>query len=254
MISLSLPSAKSADRSPRSPLRFLWTLSSNRPFLFVYYKKAVYRDGRRYQTLVPVRHFAAEKTVPGAEAKRPEVDDFLLALARDADERWVQDEGTVARLMQAERPNVEAALRRAATRGDDEYVATLVSAAGRAFRRQFGLVSSRHWLTEGRAAANRIEDAAAWATLTYYLGEVARLQDDYDQAAQLYRQACEVFREICDRRGEANCMRCLGDVAQVQGDPDRAAELFQEAREVYREIGVRVSEANCTLEIGRAHV
>ena len=213
-------------------------------------RRLVYRDGRRYQTLVPVRHFAAEKTVPGAEAKRPEVDDFLLALARDADERWVQDEGTVARLMQAERPNVEAALRRAATRGDDEYVATLVSAAGRAFRRQFGLVSSRHWLTEGRAAANRIEDAAAWATLTYYLGEVARLQDDYDQAAQLYRQACEVFREICDRRGEANCMRCLGDVAQVQGDPDRAAELFQEARAIYHEIGDRLGDANCTLGLG----
>jgi tetratricopeptide (TPR) repeat protein len=213
-------------------------------------RRLVYRDGRRYQTLVPVRHFAAEKTVPEAEAKRPEVDDFLLALARDADERWVQDEGTVARLMQAERPNVEAALRRAATRGDDEYVAALASAAARALHRQFGQASSKHWLEEGREAANRIEDAAAWAKLTYHLGEVARMQSDHDRAAELYREARAVYREIGVRLGEAHCTHGLGEVAWMQDDYDRATELFQEARAVYREIGDRLGEANCMRGLG----
>jgi tetratricopeptide (TPR) repeat protein/energy-coupling factor transporter ATP-binding protein EcfA2 len=215
-------------------------------------RRLVYRDGRRYQALVPVRHFAAEKTVPEAEAKRPEVDDFLLALAQEAYERWIEGDEAVAvvRLMQAERPNVEASLQRAVSRGDDPHVAALVSAAARTFERQFGKSSSKKWLEKGRAAAKRIEDSAAWARSTYHLGEVARMQDDYDRATQLLQEAHEVHHEIGDRFGEANCTQGLGCVGLVQDDPDRAIQLLQEARAIYCEIGNRLGEAHCTKCLG----
>ena len=218
-------------------------------------RRLVYRDGRRYQALVPVRHFAAEKTVPEAEAKRPEVDDFLLALAQEAYERWIEGDETVAvvRLMQAERPNVEAALRRAVSRGDDEYVAALASAAARALHRQFGQASSKHWLEEGREAANRIEDAAAWAKLTYHLGEVARMQGDHDRAAELYRQARAIYRETESRRGEAECTEGFGHVAFAKDDYNKATQLFQDACVVYREIGDWYSLAFTRYNLGLAH-
>jgi tetratricopeptide (TPR) repeat protein len=215
-------------------------------------RRLVYRDGRRYQTLVPVRHFAAEKTVPEAEAKRPEADDFLLALAQEAYERWIEGDETVAvvRLIQAERPNVEASLQRAVSRGDDPHVAALVSAAARTFERQFGKSSSKKWLEKGRAAAKRIEDSAAWARSTYHLGEVARLQADFDQATQLLQEAHEVHHEIGVRVSEAHCTQGLGDVARMQGDHDRAAELYRQARAIYRETESRRGEAECTEGFG----
>jgi tetratricopeptide (TPR) repeat protein len=212
-------------------------------------RSLIYREDGRYRMLVPVWHFAASRPTGLSKAKRSEVDAFLLQLAQQADEEWVEDEGTWARRMEAELPNIEEALRRASERGDDAFLANLTDAARRAFTRSFGR-SSREWLAKGREAARHIGDRHIQGSLTRYLGEVARLQGDLSAAKGFFDTARSICQDIGDRRGEAKATCGLGDVARLQGDPGAAEDFYDDARSICQDSGFRLGEAHATWGLG----
>jgi tetratricopeptide (TPR) repeat protein len=213
-------------------------------------RSLIYREDGRYRMLVPVRHFAASQPTGLSEAKRPEVDAFLLQVARQADEESVEDDGTWTRRMEAELPNIEEALRRASERGDDTFLANLTYAARRAFERSFGRKSSREWLATGREAARRTGDERIQGDLTFYLGEVARLQHDHGAAEDFYDDARSIYQDVGYRRGEAYATDGLGDVALHQGDPGAAEGFYNTARSIHQDVGDRLGEANATRGLG----
>ena len=212
----------------------------------------VYREGGRYRMLVPVRHFAATKATPDNEAWRSELDAFLLALTQDSleRERWIRDDGSLYRLMDAELPNIHAALERAAHRGDDAYMAAMTQDLRRMYGRNFGKAESKTWLVKGQDAAHRIGDQYAWAQCTKGLGEVARLQDDYEAATGYYEAALARYKEIGDRLGAAHCMWGLGEVARLQNDYEAATGCYEQALDAYETLGDRFGAAHCTTGLG----
>jgi tetratricopeptide (TPR) repeat protein len=61
------------------------------------------------------------------------------------------------------------------------------------------------------------------------LGDVARCENRYLEAEQLYTEALGIFRDSGDQEEIAILLHNLGCVAQVRGDPSQALALFREA-------------------------
>ncbi len=99
-----------------------------------------------------------------------------------------------------------------------------------------------------RQQRNRRLEAAALRGL----GEAARMQDRYGEAAGHYGDALAIYRAIGDRSGEANALRGLGGAARMQARYGEAAGHYGEALAISRAIGARVGEANALVGLGEA--
>ena len=78
----------------------------------------------------------------------------------------------------------------------------------------------------------------------YFLGQTYRdqeylcfLQDDFDQAEQLYQQSMELSRSVDDPYGLAQAEVQLGEIALQNNKPDLALQQFNRALEACLEIG-----------------
>ena len=92
-----------------------------------------------------------------------------------------------------------------------------------------------------RQQRNRRLEAAALLGL----GEAARMQARYGEAAGHYGEALAISRAIGARSGEANALRCLGEAARMQ-------DRYGEALAISRAIGDRYGEANALRGLGEA--
>jgi hypothetical protein len=70
------------------------------------------------------------------------------------------------------------------------------------------------------------------------LGDVARLQDRYDEATERYQQALPIYRQIGARLGEANTLVSRARLAIASGERAQAASEMAEAIRIYRAIGL----------------
>ncbi len=82
------------------------------------------------------------------------------------------------------------------------------------------------------------------------LGDVDLSLSDHESARARYESALEAYRELGDRLGEANCIKALGDVDLSLSDQESARARYESALEVYRELGDRLGEANCIWSLG----
>ncbi len=101
-----------------------------------------------------------------------------------------------------------------------------------------------------RIAELEVADPRLTANSNKRLGDVELLLTDYESARARYESALEVYREIGDRLGEANCIWALGQVDRMLSRNESARARYESALEAYREIGDRLGEANCILALG----
>jgi hypothetical protein len=87
---------------------------------------------------------------------------------------------------------------------------------------------------ESLAIFRELGDKRNIATLLNNLGDVARHQKDYAQAASLYAESLTLLREVGERVSMAFCFEGLAAVACALGQAERAAHLFG-AAEALRE-------------------
>ncbi|MDQ3151707.1 MAG: tetratricopeptide repeat protein, partial [Actinomycetota bacterium] len=106
-------------------------------------------------------------------------------------------------------------------------------------------------LTQALPIHRQIGDRLGEANAIQALGDVARMQARYDEAAQRYEQALPIYRQIGARLGEANAIKALGDVALAQDRYQDAAQRYEQALPVYRQIGDRLGEANTRVSRAR---
>jgi tetratricopeptide (TPR) repeat protein len=100
---------------------------------------------------------------------------------------------------------------------------------------------------EGLALFRIMDDKPGIARALNALGELARLDGDYERARELYEECLAISRETGDRQREALMLGCLGYVAQHQGDYGRAEALIVEALALLRELNFRYGAATFLL-------
>jgi len=82
------------------------------------------------------------------------------------------------------------------------------------------------------------------------LGAIARLQGNFQQAAQLHRESLTLCQEFEERRGIALCLNNLGLLAYDMQDYPAAEQHLRESLTRYKEIGHRYGVAFALCNLG----
>ncbi|MFF4443703.1 BTAD domain-containing putative transcriptional regulator [Streptomyces sp. NPDC001502] len=98
--------------------------------------------------------------------------------------------------------------------------------------------------------AREIGDQGVAAAALQALGTVSRRRREYDRAHDHCAQSLALFRELGDRGGEARCLTDLGIVHERQGRYGAAHEHHRQALHAYRETGSRIGETVVLNNIG----
>ena len=73
---------------------------------------------------------------------------------------------------------------------------------------------------------------------------------EYENAREYHEESLAIFRDIGNRKGEAQSLSNLGPVAQAVGEYENAREYHEESLAIFRDIGDRQGEANSLVDLG----
>ena len=214
--------------------------------------------------------------------------DYYLEATRAAAGRLPQEEALA--WLEAERPNVHAAVGYAAAHGRPGHACGLSEAMSEFFRRQghwdqalalhgTALEAARqagdqraeasalghlgrinHWSGDRPAAIaaytralelhRGLGDRPAEASMVYQLGVLQYYLDDYPAADAGLARALELYQDLGDRLGVAATLRDLGIVRALSGDLHAAAARLEQSLELYRELDDPIGEAKTLMDLG----
>ena len=199
------------------------------------------RPEARFTMLETIREYALEQL-----EKRGEADDmsqmhaeYYLALAGAAEphlmgaeaEEWLER-------LESDHNNFRAALRWALDEGEHEIALGIAGALGRFWSLYGYLSEGRRWLDEvmSRRSAAATGDRAR---VFQWAAALARKQDSYEEARDLYGSSLILYRELEDMAGTAEVLEHLAMLNVLQGDYDAGLRLSEEAMEMGRKLGDR---------------
>jgi tetratricopeptide (TPR) repeat protein len=99
-------------------------------------------------------------------------------------------------------------------------------------------------------AAQQGTDRRVIAGILNNLGEVARLQGDYEAARKSYQQSLDLAQALGDRQVIANILVNLGIVAESRGDYEAARKSYQQSLDLAQALGDRQVIAKILLNLG----
>ncbi|KAG8857450.1 hypothetical protein FRB96_005749 [Tulasnella sp. 330] len=85
------------------------------------------------------------------------------------------------------------------------------------------------------------------------LGDIHWTQGRHAEAQAVYEQACRMYKDLDARRGVANCLSGLGDIHCAQGRHAVAQAIYEQASKIYGDLGDRYGVANCLSGLGDVH-
>ncbi|MFJ9713632.1 tetratricopeptide repeat protein [Streptomyces sp. NPDC101234] len=89
------------------------------------------------------------------------------------------------------------------------------------------------------------------ANTLWCLGRLYYAINEYQQAAEHFREAVDVYRQIGERRGEANTLWDLGRATQFTVGLRQSGALYEQAKPLYQELGDHNSESNVLHDLAR---
>jgi non-specific serine/threonine protein kinase len=92
---------------------------------------------------------------------------------------------------------------------------------------------------EGLKLFRELDDKPGMTQALNNLGELIRMDGDYERAGRAYEECLAISHKIGDRQREAIMLGNLGYVAQHQGDYERAETLTRQFLTLWREFGSR---------------
>jgi predicted ATPase len=246
----------------------------------------------RFTMLGVVREYALDRLDEAGEcdAARRDLAAYLVRYVEDAQPfgaeqvRWID-------ALEAERPNVLAALQHARDAGDAETVLRLCAGMAPLWEMHGHLAEGALWLdqalqrsagtvSEARAEAlagaahlarSRLDfdtarahleealrideergDLRRRARVLKDLGIVAGESDDHETAREWFRRAIAAFQAVGDRRGEAQSLNNLALSTEASGDLRGSLEMYARALTVLREVGDMLSVARLLNNVGGA--
>jgi tetratricopeptide (TPR) repeat protein/DNA-binding SARP family transcriptional activator len=156
--------------------------------------------------------------------------------------------------LDAERPNLVAAIAHTATHGWPTHTTSLSATLCDYFYYGSHHAEALTIHTHARSAARHIGD---WAAEAYALTNLGYAHDGvgrHAQGADHLRQAISLFRELGDRAGEARALTTLGMVNWRPGHHKQAADHLQEGLTLFRELGDRGGEASALENLGLIYI
>ena len=193
----------------------------------------------RYDMLETVREYALERLAAAGDEQRLRASHaaHFTALAEAAEAELTSDpQGKWLRRLEAEHPNLRAAIAWAGRAGETALELRLVSAIARFWR-------IRGHMREARAsldAALARSDGGSPELHAHALAAAAAValsQGDYDAMARFARDGLARFEELGDERGMAEVLDRLATAAANQGDLDGSMALYERSLALWRELG-----------------
>ncbi|HET9494149.1 MAG TPA: helix-turn-helix domain-containing protein [Chloroflexia bacterium] len=195
----------------------------------------------RFTMLETIREYALEQL----EA-RDEADDthqmhaeYYLALAGAAEPHLMGAEAEEwLGMLESDHDNFRAALRWALDEGEHEIALGIAGALGRFWSLYGYLTEGRRWLDEvmSRRSAAATRDRAR---VFQWAAALARKQDSYEEARDLYGNSLILYRELEDLAGTGEVLEHLAMLNILKGNYDTGIRLAEEAIEMGRKLGDR---------------
>lgn len=204
-------------------------------------------DEPRYGMLETVREYASGELAASGEMEAVCASHmrFFLDLVERAGEHLVgPDEGRWLARLEAEHPNLRAALRWAIERGDAEAAVRFAAVLWRFWATHGHLGEGRQWLeailalagADGEGEPPRVPPLRR-AMLLHVAGNLARVQGDYAAATPRYEECLAIRRVHGDEPGMGAVLHNLGIVAHEQGDTITAIRRHEEGLPLVRRAG-----------------
>ncbi len=164
------------------------------------------------------------------------------------------DETEAISWLDAERPNLIAAVNWAAANGPRRYAWQITDVLRGYFISRGHGVDGLEICQVALEAARQEGDQSAEASMLDILGLVYYNLSDYQRAITHHNDALALNRRISNRAGEAASLHNLGRVHSQLGRPAQAASYYSQALTINRETGNRVGEATGLNYIGVAQL
>ena len=204
----------------------------------------------RYRLLGPVAEFAAgELSASSAnESLRRRHIEFYSALASSVARADASARAAGMPRIDVEIANMRAALERAID-GDVERAAQLIIDLAHFWRARGSFTEGRDWLERLLSRAKAL-DLTKRARALRDLAAFAAMQDDYDNASRLARDAVEIYRGLSDDSGIGSALHIVAEVAHRQGRSDEAKRLYTESYEHLDAGNHLVGKTICMINLG----
>ena len=205
----------------------------------------------------------AHADADGQEQAQDRLLSYYLETAHAADEHlWTlpgtpvpktfTDRDNALTWLDAERPNLIAAVSMAASTGRDQIAMRLPLNLAEyfAWRRRFDDLLAT--VTVSRDAARRLGDRGNEAQSLTILGVALQEVRRFEEAMAAHKEAAAIFRETGDRHGEGRALTNLGTALAQAGRFEEAITAYQEAAAIFRETGDRHGEGTALDNLGGA--
>ena len=196
----------------------------------------------RFVLLETIREYGLERLEEAGEVKATQESHALyyLALAEKAEPELAGPQQAVwFERLEREHDNFRAALSRFLEQSSDRQsreLALRLSGALAWFWFIRGYVSQgRQWLEQALDESHGVSSSVR-AKALIGAGELATLQDDYDQAEALCGEGLALYRELRDRQGSATALSIWGYAALMRSNYAVARALEEEALALFREM------------------
>ena len=206
------------------------------------------KDGTlRYRLLEPIRQYAQEllESTDSAERVRDSCVEYFIALGERAEPHLLGGPRTAEWLdrLEPEQANLRAALHRCIERADSERGLRLGGAVWRWWYERGTFREGREWLDLLLQVAHGWSRTTLRGRVLSGAGVLACLQHDFDPAQTMLEEAREIFIQLHDVVGDAECLHNLAFLAEHREDYANARGLYAQALDMFRANGNRIGEA-----------
>jgi tetratricopeptide (TPR) repeat protein len=154
--------------------------------------------------------------------------------------------------LRAERPNLIAALHRAASHDHhQQHLIALTAGLDTLLSTDGPWTQAIALHADAAAAAHSLEDHSSQADALMRLGNVRGFTGDFPGAIRDLELALRLYRELGNRPGQTDALTRLGDVRILTGDFPGAARDLREALRLSRDLGEQLGQAHVLIRLGK---
>jgi tetratricopeptide (TPR) repeat protein len=121
--------------------------------------------------------------------------------------------------------------------GDQWAISFALNNLGEVARVQGDYEKARQYYEESESLLRVMGDPGDLARLVHNLGSVALHEGNFEKAKSLYSESLAMFRKFGNKRGIAECLMGLSGLKAEDGQPQQAARLFSAAEAILAESG-----------------